>query len=467
MIIYSHSITPRLEYIAGFIGKETFGEKIQLTTDLELFLGFDGPRINYSNTRVSGHEFWLKPHTLLFERGIQQQVLECFEWKGDRVFLKTTGDFPLDIFAAGFYLLSRYEEYLPHKKDMYGRYAHENSLAFRENFLHLPLINLWLENFKEALKQKFPGTGFAKKDFRVLPTYDIDEAFCYRHKAGWRTWGGYARSVITGRWREVKERRNVLNESEEDPYDSFEWIRNLHERYQYPDAHFFFLVAAKTGRYDKNISPFNKILQNRIRSLFKQESPPVRKDSNLYFKAGLHPSWQSGDKPKLIRKEMDLLQSEIGVEPEGSRQHFIRFTLPETFRQLLNAGIRSDYSMGYGSINGFRASVASSFYWYDLEKEEQTDLELHPFCFMDANSYYEQKNSAHQALEEMLKFFNIIKSVNGTMITIWHNTFLGTQQRFVGWKEVYEEFIRRIYYQVSFVNAEAAKEGMDRKYFLH
>ena len=123
--------------------------------------------------------------------------------------------------------------------------------------------------------------------------------------------------------------------------------------------------------------------------------------------------------------------------------------------------------MGYGSINGFRASVASSFYWYDLEKEEKTDLQLHPFCFMDANSFFEQNFTPQQALEEMLQYFNVVKLLNGQMITIWHNTFLGTHKRFAGWREVYEEFLRKIYYEIPFVNNQVDNEGMDRQHFLH
>jgi hypothetical protein len=86
---------------------------------------------------------------------------------------------------------------------------------------------------------------------------------------------------------------------------------------------------------------------------------------------------------------------------------------------------------------------------------------------MDANSFFEQKHTPQQALEEMLHYFSIIKSVNGTMITIWHNTFLGTHKRFAGWREVYEEFIREIYYQIPYVNNQIDSEGMDKKYFLH
>ena len=78
-----------------------------------------------------------------------------FEWNGLKAFFKTGWDIPFDIFAASFYLLTRYEEYLPHEKDKYGRYAHVNSLAFKENFLHLPLINLWIQELIKLIQQKY------------------------------------------------------------------------------------------------------------------------------------------------------------------------------------------------------------------------------------------------------------------------------------------------------------------------
>ena len=98
--------------------------------------------------------------------------------------------------------------------------------------------------------------------------------------------------------------------------------------------------------------------------------------------------------------------------------------------------------MGYGSINGFRASVASSYYWYDLEKEEPTTLRIFPFCFMDANSYYEQRYSAPHAMTELMHYYHHIRRVNGLMVTIWHNNFLGSDPAFAGWREVYEVFLK-------------------------
>src|SRR5258705_251131 len=139
MLFYSAAITPRLQYIIDFIGKELKAGDIQLTTTLQDLNNYNGPRINYSDQRISEREIWIKPHGLLFEKDIKPQSIGCFEANGNKVFFKTEGDLSFDIFSASFYLLSRYEEYLPHKKDMYGRYAFENSLAYQEAFLHLPL----------------------------------------------------------------------------------------------------------------------------------------------------------------------------------------------------------------------------------------------------------------------------------------------------------------------------------------
>lgn len=100
--------------------------------------------------------------------------------------------------------------------------------------------------------------------------------------------------------------------------------------------------------------------------------------------------------------------------------------------------------MGYGQTNGFRASIASPFYWYDLEKEEATSLMIYPFCFMDANSYFEQGFNADQAFEELMQYYTAIKAVNGTMITLWHNSFLGPAGAETRWRSAYERFVQNV-----------------------
>ena len=438
MLVYSEKITPRLQYIAGFIGKEITGEPFQLTSDRFYFHDYSGPKINYSCERICDDEFFIHTHSLLFEDTIRQHEISSFETstgmpdrQGCKAFFKTGGDYPFDIFAASFYLLSRYEEYLPHKKDMYGRYAHENSLAFKEGFLHLPLVNIWLNDFKEALKKKFPSFAIHDSPFTFQPTYDIDEAYAFINKDLVKTIGSAAKSLLRGEWSMLKNRWEVLRGKSRDPYDAYDWMDKFHAKLPLHPLYFFH-AAVKKGRYDKNISPLHPAMQTLIKKHAEK------------YSIGVHPSWKSGDDEELLHKEIRVLEQITGKKITASRQHYIRFTLPHTFRRLVDAGITDDYSMGYGGINGFRASVASPFYWYDLKKEEQTNLLLHPFCFMEANSFFEQKYLPQRAYEEMMHYYTVVKAAGSKLITIWHNNFLGSHPFFSGWKEVYKEFVEAV-----------------------
>ena len=432
VLIYSHISSSRLQYICSFIFKEQLGLDYQLTIDSEAFKNHDEAKINYSDSKISDDEFYIQNHPSLFENDIRTQVVDCFITNGNKAFFKTPeSDFHFDIFAASFYLLSRYEEYLPYKKDMYGRFAHENSLAYKEGFLNLPLVNIWLQDFAEKLKEKSPAgslrttINFQRSTFNFIPTYDIDIAYSYKHKGLLRNAGGFLRSPSAVR---IK----VLSGSVKDPFDCFDWLNNLHQQYHLKPI-YFFLVAEKNAEFDKNILPHTDAMWKL-----------VKKHTALY-EIGIHPSWQSNAKASVLKNEMEWLAEMSGIKHITiSRQHYIKFSLPGTFRVLIEAGILNEYSMGYGSINGFRASVASSFFWYDLEEEVQTALRLHPFCFMDANSYYEQKQSPKQAYEELMHYYTVCKAVNGNLISIFHNNFLGTAPEFTGWKEMYARFIAQV-----------------------
>lgn len=434
MLLFSSHITPRLSYIVDFIGNELFDQytPITITTDIDFFAAATGPRINYSHHDIPG-SFTLRPVGLLFESAIHPININCFLFNDQKAFFPAEGDFPFDIFAATFYLLSRYEEYLPHDKDMYGRYAHTNALAWREGFLDQPLINSWLKEFKVALSLHYPDLVFRYPVFKFMPTYDIDSAYSYLHKGWWRNTGGILKAIAAGRWVQVKERISVLQDRTGDPFDIYEWLDSLH-LYCRLRPYYFFLAAARCKGVDRNTPRSEAGLQDLVRY------------HSIGSRLGIHPSWQSGDRDNLLKDEIEWINRISGQTIIRSRQHYIRFTLPVTYRRLLDYGIEQDFSMGYGTVNGFRASVASSFYWYDLEKEEKTTLRIFPYCFMDANAYYEQRYTAARALSELLQYYHRVKRVGGLMITIWHNSILGSDAEFAGWREVYETFLKEEVY---------------------
>lgn len=438
MLVYSEKNSNRLTYTVELVSAELFTEPAVITTDPDVFRHYEGLKINYSNRQLSDEEFRITPQGLLFEEDIREQDLHCFEWEKHTVFFgeAATNDasqpnIPFDIFSAIFYLVSRYEEYLPHQEDAYGRFAHTASLAFREGFLHEPLVDNWLLRLQELLQEKFPRVLFRRRNFRFLPTYDIDMMYAYRGKGFLRNAGGLARDLLKGNWQLAGQRIRVLRGRERDPHDAYEWLDALH-LYCRVKPVYFFLVAQQQEGYDRNIPTGLKAFQELIHYYAAA------------YEVGLHPSWKSSvsDSDRILREEKEWLETIADIPVTQSRQHYIKFRLPETYERLAGIGITRDHSMGYGSINGFRASVSFPFFWFNLKANEQTPLQVWPFCFMDANAFFEQSLTPGQAYNELMRYYAAVKRVRGTFITIWHNNFLGTDPLFRGWRDLYEIFMK-------------------------
>lgn len=434
VLFFTENNSPRVEYITDLILRQLCCVQPEITTDKSLYQAHNGPKINYSKERIDDNELHIVPHTLLFEEDVHFQVINCSEKNGFKVFFESDGDLGFDVFAASFYLVSRYEEYLPYEDDKYGRFPHEASLAHQEGFIQLPLVNLWAEELKKILRVIFPSLKMPANDFRFIPTYDIDIAFSFRNKGIKRNTGGFFKQVLKGEWTMLKKRIEVVQGDEQDPFDCYEWLDDIHEELNLLPV-YFFLVAEKQEGYDKNISPANEEYQQLI-----------KRHAEKYF-VGVHPSWQSNSSETILKKEIETVGLLSGNRHIViSRQHYIKMKLPETYRRLINEGIELDFSMGYGTVNGFRASIAAPFKWFDLSKNETTNLTVYPFCFMEANSFYELKQTTEQAYKEMQQLYAVVKKVNGTFVTIWHNHFLGTDPMFAGWKEMYELFLREDLY---------------------
>lgn len=424
LLIYSPKSTTRLQYICKFIFEEMLHTGYSLTIDEISFEKHDGNKINYSYKEFN-NSFQIAPHGLLFQNGIKPQQIDCFKEKDFTVFFKSNIDnYPFDIFSAAFYLISRYEEYLPHEKDLYGRYAHENSIAHREGFLKTPLVNIWINNFASVLQKKYTTLNFQSLTFNYQPTYDIDMAWSYKEK-------GFVRNTLGFIKNPSLERLSTLIGKNDDPFDCYDFLDELHTQYNLKPL-YFFLVAKENGQYDKNILPYNEAMQELIKVHAEK------------YDIGIHPSWKSYDAIEILKEEKATLENISGKEIQSSRQHYIKFNLPEGYKRLIEAEVKNEYSMGYGTINGFRASVASSYFWYDLINEKITTLRIHPFCFMDANCFYAQKLSVEESFEELIHYYNENKKVNGEMITVFHNSILGTGKEFIGWSDLYKKFISQV-----------------------
>ncbi len=428
ILFYAEDITPRIEYIARLLFSRILQVKITFTSSSEDFLNSTDPKINYSNSKF-GDELYIKPHGLLHSTQLYPLSFKPFSVNNEIYFFESSPEsvFPFDPFAASFYLVTRYEEYLETKLDKFDRYPSFRSILHKNNLLKKPVVNNWAIMIMDAFQEKYPGFQFPERKFKYISTIDIDNAWAIKNKGTFRSTASIVKAALKLNFNEVKQRRAVLSEKEKDPYDTYEYIDSVAKKNS--DKVKFFFLLGNYGKHDKNISFKN----NSFREL-------IQKISSKYD-IGVHPSFQTGNKngTKKTIRELKRLQKITGVQITKSRQHFLRLKFPDTYRQLLNAGILEDYTMGYADQTGFRAGICTPFNFYDLEKESTTNLVILPFQVMDVTLKDYMKLSPAEAFKEIENLMMIVKNVNGTFVSIWHNETITDSGLWKGYREVFEK----------------------------
>ena len=430
LLIYSHKINNRLRYVCNLLFRTILGCEYRLTDKQTEFSSYTGPKINYSLHKFSD-ELFFQSGTLLFEPGVHDQTISIFSFKGEKVFFASgkNSAFPFDPFAASFFLAVRYEEYLPHIRDQYDRFEPKESIAFKNDFLQKPVINIWAGWIKELLLSRFPEMKFTESKYEFISTIDIDSAYAYREKGFMRSLGGYSRAITRMKFNEISERTRVLLGLKKDPYDTYDFQLESLKKHKTKAIYFFLL--GDYGVNDKNLP----VESPRFRDLIKMMGD--------YVQVGIHPSFGSNYTPGQLKKEISDLSKILHREITKSRQHFLKLSLPETYRNLIEVDITDDYTMGYASQPGFRAGICTPYNFYDLDNELETRLKIHPFLLSESNLCDIYKKSPDAAFDKMRELIKEVKKVKGVFISLWRNEAFS--DKLGGWRgarEVYERLLQ-------------------------
>lgn len=431
LLIHVPKLTNRLGYTLKVIFNHVLHADYSITTDEQYFLQWGDAKLSYGQKRL-GDSLFIKSHPLLFETTIEDQEPHAECRKGQWILYPVYGrnlDFDFDPFAASFFMVTRYEEYLPHREDEHGRFFSEDSLATQEGFLDQPVVDQWARIIRQKIEERYPDCKLPHQSYRFVQTVDIDAAWGYLHKGTFRTVMGAARDLFSRHQPdEVARRLRVLLHREPDPFDSFDYILEMQKKAL--GSHLlFFALLADYGTYDKPAS----YLSPHFRQLLQHLGD--------YAKVGIHPGYTTLDRPQIIDKEIKRLESILHRPTVRSRFHFLRLKLPRSYRILQHAGIREDYTMGYADVVGFRAGITVPYPFYDLERDHENELLIHPFCVMDTTLKKYLKLTPKEGLKEYKRLIDRVREVDGTFCCIIHNQNLNELDGWAGWREVYEEMI--------------------------
>ena len=425
ILVYTPKITRRIEYIFKHIFINIIGLEVNFTSKVDVFVSFEGPKLSYAPKKLY-NEFYIKSNSILLEQGFSDVDIDVKNWEDSKCFFyNENGTIPFDIFAASFYLISRYEEYLPHLKDVYGRFSFQESIAHKNNFIEDPVIDIWAYKLKDSLCSFFPNIIFNDRKFKLITIIDVPSVYYYKNKGFLRTIGGVFTDLIRFNPKNIYSRFLVIFRLQKDPYDTFNWIINKQK--QVTDKFLFFFLVGKFSTYDKNIS------------LVKQPFINIIKFVSDYSKIGLKLSFFALSNLDILKNEKADIESITNRDLTISRNSFSKVNLPINYRNLIKLNIREDYTMGYVNKIGFRASTCTPFLFYDIDNDIQTPLLINPYNLMDysllkINSFLDKK-------EKVIALINKVKSVNGTFTSVFHNYSFSNEIRWNRFKEIFEIII--------------------------
>lgn len=416
--------SPRLRYVCETIFEEWLNRPFIIVTTPD-DLPEESVTVEYG-VDYPGAALTIPEEGLLRESDLRSKMPEVVERKGlPKIFVSenSPSDSDFDLFSAVFFCLSRYEEYLPCDRDLHGRFRASQSI-FRD-YITAPYLDRWVLDLERRL---FPSSRIPRK-LRWINTMDVDIAFAYKGRSFGRLLGGIAKDFLKGRWDRISERSKTLSEKIRDPFDTFDDFYS-DEAY----SNLVFYQAGGNSKYDLSLGSTHQEIKKLFRRLTGR------------FEIGIHPSYESQNSLYLIEKESNELQTLMGKEVVLSRQHFLRMSLPDTYRHLAEAGIEVDYTMGFHDAIGFRAGTAYPFRFYDLKSNEALNLRLQPCTVMDSALKQYLHLDAEQAESAMVELVENMKSTGGYFVSIWHNHSLSERDEWQGWRKVFKSMARNLSY---------------------
>ncbi len=422
LLIHTQKVTSRVDYAFKHMCTRILGVKVEFTSVIERFIAHQGPKISYGKQPM-GNEVFIHAHGLLTQEGFEDVDNSVYPW-GDTIGLFPASEksaLSFDIFAASFYLLTRYEEYIPHLKDELGRFPAEESLAFRENFLNRPVVDIWAYRFKALLLERFPDINIVERKHELHHLVAVSMPYAYANRGFFRKFSGFFRDLGKLRLKRTVARIKVLLKLRKDPFDTFDWIINAIKLSKARLSVFFLLGEGYSYREDINTRREN------YRLLVKLVGD--------YTEVGLLFSYHSLGKEERLKEERKDIEELTHRELECAMNDQLVVNLPHFYRSLLEVEVYRDMTMVYRNKLGFRAGTCTPFLFYDLDYEIKTPLVIHPLAgctsVLDGMTAGEKEKEINDLREQ-------VKAVNGTFSLMFTNHDFTEDKKFL--KQIFTEF---------------------------
>lgn len=137
------------------------------------------------------------------------------------------------------------------------------------------------------------------------------------------------------------------------------------------------------------------------------------------FEVGLHGDFGTHDSQEKMESALALFRSETGVEPQGVREHYLRFDFQKTWRIMENVALDYDSTVGFAERLGFPLGLCTPFHPPDSEWNPMHLLEL-PLSVMDATLWGYLKRNEADGRSDVGSMVGKVQDVGGLFTLLWH-----------------------------------------------
>jgi len=393
LIVFSPVLTPRIKYIFNFIFKEILKTEVEFTGNSQYYLQSKHIKITYADQPL-GDELFFKHTSFLLSNKLEEIQPRVTSFGDYQVpFPVQNSTLPFDIFAASFYFISRYEEYI-YTQSGKENFKASKSLQFKINLLDRPIVDEWALILKSIVGKRHPEFRFSTKTFTAKPIVAVEVSPTipagFRNKLKF-----WSHALLNKNNTYFHGKFDQITGLEVNPINVLDQLNPMLEKKS--DRPIFFLNLPDVPQAFIPIEALGKVMQNHPIGL-------------------LRPCIDHPEKTKTFKISAEILKLIQPAQITKISLQLDPLKFPTCYLNLVNLGISTDYSMGYNDVAGFRAGTCTPFSWYDLQLEKVTSLLINSYCL---SSKYLTEIPYREAQNEVLKYSNTVRGVSGAFTICW------------------------------------------------
>lgn len=256
--------------------------------------------------------------------------------------------------------------------------------------------------------------------YQPIITHDIDRFYKWKNS---KSIIGEIGRIIRGKssWTYNEAWKSFKNRNQADPFSNLLEIAQMDREAGLPSI---FYIMTTEEKHPLNINDYN-VNDSKVSNTLKELIA-------LGCEIGIHPGIYTFNDREKMEDQKSRLEEVIDQPVKRSRQHYLKYEYPETFKNLELIGIENDSSIMVELAHVEDPRKRSTYLMFDDLGSKLTQT---PLVFMDT---HHMKDSDELILSNLEESIAPAKENGGEIMILWHNNNISNNREVGLYREALE-----------------------------